>query len=151
MNPSLERYIFASLAKHFRTLCSTNSIEFLTEREIRDTGSLAEWVELRVIGPEFKWLGGNEYQVSLEIDLLVTVTPSKTNLLRLDTIIGILAANCNNIPVYSSNDTNDFLFCLPLDNEIAQNIKVLVYGQQASIKQQRASVMAIYETETAIS
>lgn len=150
MNPLLDRWLKSSLAKHFRTLCTTNSIKFSTEREFRDTGTLDEWVELRVIGPEFFELGNDEYRISLEIDLLVTVKPIKSDILRVDTVTGLLAANCENIPIYSSDDTNDFLFCLTLDSEIAQNVRVVPYGQSATIKQRRASVMAIYEVETTI-
>lgn len=147
MNPLLDRWLKASLSKYFRALCTTNSIVFRTEWETQDTGSLSEWVELRVIGPEYKRLGNNDSCISLEVDLLVTTGIDISDILRLDTIVGLLAANCDNIPIYSSNDTADFLFCLSLDTNVAKNIQVVTYGQAAGIKKRRASVVAIYETE----
>ena len=149
MNPALDRYINASLAKHFAAVCS-GTIEFLSEREIRDTNDDEEWVVLRVIGPNYELLQDNEYIISLEIDLLVSVIPDKTNIFRLDDITGILASNCNNIPISSADDSGH-LFCLTLDRDIPKPIRIVPYGQEHGIKYRRASVMAIYETETTIS
>jgi len=150
MNPLLERYIRSSIAKHFRSLCTANSIVFFADWEIRDTGSLKEWVELRVIGPEYHRLGDKDWLIGLEVDLLVTTDQDKTDLQRLDIITGLLIANCENIPIYSSNNSVDFLFCVSLDTTIDKNLRTVSYGNESGITQRRASVMAIYETETTI-
>lgn len=150
MNPLLERYIKSSIAKHFKTVCDANSTVFITDWEFQDTGRLNEWVELRVVGPEYKRLGANDYRITLEVDLLVSSAPSKSFIQRVPVITGFLAANCENIPIFDSNTATESIFCLKLDDDIAQNIRVIQYGQQAGIKQRRASVMAFYETETVI-
>ncbi len=148
MNPLLDRWIKSSLSKHFRAICTTYGVDFLTSQEIRDTGSKSKWVELRVIGPEYKQLGKNDYRICVEIDLLVTVTPEKSNLLELDNLTGLLSVNCADIQI--TNQTSDHLFCLALDADIDKNIRVIPYGQASGFKQRRASVMAIYEIETTL-
>jgi hypothetical protein len=145
MNPDLYKWIQASLSKHFRTICVANSIKFVSEREIKDVESEGIWVDLRIIGPNFKQLTGSEQLISLEIDLLVSVTPSKSNIYEIDEITGLLTSNCADIAILDDEDT--FLFCLTLDSEVPENVKVTPYGQAYDMKIRRASVVAIYESE----
>lgn len=148
MNPLLERNIVTSFSKHFSDLCVANGLVFVSEDETRNTSSLPKWVELRIIGPDFRQLHGDTYMICMEVDLLVTCTPLASDIFAIHNITGLLAANCNNVPITVGGEVK---FCMTLDREVAKNIRILSYGRQADIKTKRASVIAIYESEATIS
>jgi len=149
MNPLLKRYIVASLTKHFSDLCAAQNpvIIFVSEDEQRDTNSLTQWVELRIIGPEFRPLDGNTHLLSVEVDLLVTSKPLASDIYAIHNITGLLAANCSPVPVTVSGEMK---FCLTLDPDVAKSIRIFDYGRQADTKTKRSSVIAIYENEVEV-
>lgn len=147
---NLDRWIIASVTKYFRDICNTEDVEFMTEDQVRDTGSLSSWVELRINGPSFKEWSKDTYTINLEADLLISVRETESDIYAVHRIAGLIESSCDNIPVFEMGDSGDFLFCLPLDTEMVSNIKKLNYGKAQDTKIRRVSVMAFYETITSL-
>jgi len=149
MNSNTDRWLLSSIAKHFSAIAQGN-IEFLLEDEQRNTEGLNEWVELRVNGPEYKEFDKDCYMVSVEVDLLITVRMTKTNIYRIHELCGLFESTCDNIPIYKFGNGGSFVFCLPLDQNMVSNIRKLYYGKVEATQLQRASVSAFYETLTVL-
>jgi len=142
----LDRWIMMSITDFFGTIAKDNDIDFMSEDEVRDTSSLSTWVESRINGPEYKEWSSNTYTITLEVDLLISVRPTPSNIFHIHDLTGLFSSSCDNIPVYKYGDGGDYLFCLPLDPQMVKNIRKFYYGKVDDTNIKRASVMAFYET-----
>ena len=144
---NLDRWIISSIAKYFNDICT---VDFMAEDQVRDTAALSSWVELRINGPNIREWSKDVYTINLEVDLLISVRASESNIYLIHELAGIFESSCDNIPVYKYGDDDSYLFCLPLDSGMVSNIKKLYYGKADDTKIKRASVMAFYEVETTL-
>ena len=150
-NSNLDRWLVSSITKYFSDVADLNSLTFISEDQVRDTASLSTWVELRINGPQFKEWSSGMYTITLEADLLISVRLSESNIFRIHELAGLFESSCDNIPIYTYGNGEDFLFCLSLDDQMVSNIKKLYYGRADDTKIKRVSVMAFYEILTPLS
>jgi hypothetical protein len=151
MNTTTDKWIMASITKHFADIASAKGIKFVTEDEDYDPEKLTNWVVLRVVGPTFKELNKGYYEISVEVDLLINMQHNPSNIYNVHEVAGYFEAGCDNIVVYEFivDDDDIYLFCLPLDRYSRRPIRKLFYGQpDVKTRLKRASVISIYRTET---
>ena len=146
MNERLSRWIAASIIKHFATLFD-GILQFYTEDGDNDPEPDKEWIELRIIGPEYSEGSKGCWEILVEIDLLANLQIKAENILRIHEICGLAEANCSCIPIYKYGDSGDYFFNLTLDSQVDKNIRKLYYGRPPDTRVKRASVMAFYRTQ----
>lgn len=117
-----DRWIYQSTAKHFKA--NVSGIPMFVEGGPRETSSLSEWIEYRMLGPDYKQTTRGQFYIDVEIDIAVLVVP-QNNAFRIKEVCGLVAsAFVNNIDVYRYGDpavdpANDgtFLGCLMRQND----------------------------------
>src|SRR5438067_2527026 len=118
-NPNWDRWIFASVTKHFNDAAAVATIPMYVEGDSRITAEKLDYYEFRMNGPIVKGLSGNEWRLDLELNILV-VSKDLTDFHKCRKMTGIMAAAfITGIPLfkYGSNigDDQSQFGCLILD------------------------------------
>ena len=153
INPNWHRWIFASICKHFND--NKGEYALLVEGQDQLPETLTERAELRVNGPFFNELYWNTYNAEVDINVVLNVTFSETDLYRQQTVVGFFAqAFTRCIPVYKyGNDANgaddgSYLGYLVQKNFRGDDVTITNYGQVSiDIRLTQSTIDAIYRIE----
>lgn len=135
---NLPRWIFASVAWHFKTIADSNSMPFfiegVDEHESEDTEQ--DHVELRVTGPQIKEVSKDYYTVDVVVNFLVTnlMSMSGSNAYQIIDWCGILAKEMNKpIPIYKygtgTDDDDSLIKCMQVRKDKLDSVKIFHFGQ----------------------
>lgn len=137
MNENWARWIFASVSKYFETACTGVATKFYVEGEerlIKDTEDTT--IEIRVDGPDITDMGGGQYRLYVEVNVLVGIKKSLDSHAIYRIIGPVQVAMASNIKVYKYGpdtegvDTSALLGCLQLLQGMnKEKIKTSVFGQ----------------------
>lgn len=151
MNLNWQRWITASLYKHFKDACDSASLFMYIEGTDRRTNEQRTYAELRVDGPYYTELSKGYWQIDVDIDVLVMDKTNNVDLYSMQRAIGnVLAAFTTDIPVFmygagTDDDPMTQLGCFKLLPNDAEPIRVTNFGQpKLEIKESQASVEARY-------
>ena len=139
MNKNWPRWIFASVSDHFKTKMDAVSLPLFIEGQHRDIDkSLQDYVELRVDGPYITEIARDQWQLYIEVNVLINSIMNDTNNHRIHTSAGLVGAAFEDaIPVYkygsTGEDDDSFLGCLVLqqDKKRRERIQISHFGQVA--------------------
>ena len=147
---NVPRWIAASVAKHFDTILSDLDVYIEGQEMPLDTD--ASRVEVRIDGPWYREVSKNVVQVRSEINVLVMIPKSETNLYEIYTQTGKVADAFTNIPIYKygneAGDDESYYGCfkiLPLD-DLRERVEIAHFGQiDPTIKLLQATVEGHFE------
>jgi surface protein len=151
---NVPRWIFASVAEHFRVIAAANNIPYFVEGiDERDSDSMTNsHVECRVTGPGIKEIGNGYYHITPTINFLLTSNMDMTgDAYEIIRWAGILQeAMLAPIPIYKygtgPKDTGQFLGCLRLKGDSNSQANLYHFGQMSPVDRIRQSeVDAVYE------
>ena len=153
-NPSWNKWIVASVIKHFKAVLDAASIDnFIEGTSSRDL-TKSEYVEIRVDGPYADERSKDDFILRLEVNLLIQtiINPSK-NIYRHAEVQGICMGAVTTIPVYKlGNDVADDksqIGCLTVNtDEPRDHVTAHNFGQiETDVKLQQATVEGHYKIE----
>jgi hypothetical protein len=153
-NESWNKWIVASIVKHFKAVLDAASIDNFIEGMSNRDLTKSEYVEIRVDGPYADERSKNDFILRVEVNLLVQtiVNPAK-NLYRHAELQGICMGAFITIPVYKlGNEVEDDktqFGCLQLNtDEPRDHVMAHNFGQvETDVKLQQASVEGHYKIE----
>ena len=139
MDKNLSRWIFQSIAVHFKSTANGISLPYFVEGiHERSDGTMRDsHVELRVSGPEFKEVSNGEYNVKVVINFLFTKNMDERSADAFDLIqwTGVFAdAMLDPIPIYKfgtgPEDDDDVLVgCLRVHKGKNEAVRTYHFGQ----------------------
>lgn len=91
MNPNWPRWIVASFAKHF-TDTLTGNLSVYVEGADRKTNDKSDYCELRIDGPFGKERSKDEWELTLEVNVLVTSIKDEQDAYKIHRSNGFVAA-----------------------------------------------------------
>lgn len=112
MNPLWNKWIFSSVAKHFKAKCEELHIPLYIESFPRDTSSLKDWIELRIDGPHYTPQTKNQWEITLEVNVVVSSAKDNINSYRYLEAQGNVVKMFSNIPVYKLGLDESLVVCL---------------------------------------
>lgn len=154
LSPNIDRWIFASVSKHFNDLRGT--IPLFIEGMLRETNKLQEFIELRIDGPYYTEICKQTWKVYIEINVLCQCAMNSQNFHRMRQLTGnVMAMFSPCIPVckYGLGVDDDGTSGLEsigalvrMDEEQGRNnLQVTQFGQVDPVNQlEQASVEAHY-------
>lgn len=156
INANWQRWIFASVGKHFTDAFTAPNvpIDLFIEDEPRKTDPLKDWVELRMNGPlwegatQDEWVA-KDFWINIFIGSKFNPANNADNY-RIHKNIGLVcAAFTTTIPVFKlgdlAGDDSSYLTCLTLRTEGKQGVMVNQLGRVTpQTPLQRATVEACY-------
>lgn len=142
INPIWSKQIKRAVIKHFKNALDPTIITVFSEQEKRNTDELEKWLEVR-IDIHYKHLQGNNYYVTVDVDLLI-MSVKGYNIFTISDITGRVAAAFSSIQVMDgASPTENPLFCLRLKNDVED----IYYGEQLTqANMEQATVEGIYES-----
>jgi len=155
INANWDRWIFASIAKHFEI--SISGAYVYVEGEPRETTANAPWVEVRIDGPDWTELSSGYFTGRIEVNILCAVVESSdTHAIR--RVAGeVQSAFAAGIAVYKygdgAGDDDSLLGCLQLmtDHRGKLGVKARYFGRiETTTPMQQASVEAHYTFEISL-
>jgi hypothetical protein len=152
MNPHWPRWMFASISKHFKDAFDAASIEVFLEGTNRPTPQFGTFFELRLDGPVFQELNGNEFKARIDINCLYKVSMGESSFHTKHEMCGTaLAAFLDAIPLYRFGDGPDddgLLFaCASRIDSGGRAVVVKHFGQiEKDIRVEQGSVSGSYLT-----
>lgn len=132
-NPNWERWIFASISKHFDD--RRQGVELFIEGQKQKVPSPPDLFELRVDGPDFTQVSALDWEIHIEVGVLVNATNDQKDYHRIHKLCGIITEAFTDIPVYrygdGVDDDDSFLGCLLLQQDLGsrKSIQVTPFGK----------------------
>lgn len=130
---ALDKWIMASVAKHFK---DRSSWTVYTEGEKRDTSRIEQFIEVRVDGPDRVELSDGEWDIYIEVNILLQSAKTNADIYRIRTMAGTVASYMTEcIPIYKyGSDTGDdgSYYCSVTrldDKKRREKTKVAHFGQ----------------------
>jgi hypothetical protein len=119
-NANWDRWIFASISKHFVDVLSSNHV--FIEGQKRDTRKLTEWFEVRVDGPFYTETSKGMFDVLVEINILCASILKDESIHNIHSLTGLVAnAMTTSLVVYKYGtgvlDDQSVLGCLKIVTE----------------------------------
>ncbi len=144
-NPNWDRWILASISKHFDD--RREGVTLFIEGQIRDRPAPPELLELRVDGPHLTEQTKGCWRAYVEVNILLQITMDGKNYHRVNAVSGLVASAFTDIPIFRYGDSVDDdktqLGCLQL---ISDGIRSNKFGQvDATVPLVQASVEGHYE------
>jgi len=101
MNENWNRWIYASIAKHFNTTIAVpNSLYMYIAGRSDDTGKHDEFIELRISPIQTTEISKNNYRINVKIDILYSVQLVPEDGFRAQTVAGLIETAITDICVY---------------------------------------------------
>ena len=91
MESSLPRWIHASIANHFNTYRMSLPL-FLEEQVREDQELVGEFMELRIDGPIVRQYSPTQFEITLEINVLLQVVKKPTDMFHVQRQVGVVIA-----------------------------------------------------------
>ena len=138
MDKNLARWIFQSLASHFKSVADGISLLYFVEGiDERSNDTMQEnHVELRVSGPELKEVSKGYYNVKVTVNFLFTKNMNEVSADAFDIIqwTGVFAnAMLQPIPIYKKGDgledDGTLIECLQVHKGRNEAVRVFHFGQ----------------------
>jgi len=138
MDSNWPRWIYASVTDHF---ASATSYKTFVEGEPRLTWSEKDFIEIRMDGPYFTQLDAAVWEAMIEVNILIQSAIDFTNLHKIHTMTGIVAAAfIDGLQIYKYGtglqDDQSLLGCLELlqNKKDRQLLVISHFGQLAPDK-----------------
>ena len=156
INQNWDRWIFASLAKHFEINKAAATYLFI-EGEPRETISQKSWIELRIDGPDWTELSSGFFRGKMEVNVLCSTIES-TDTQSIRRLAGeVQSIFKSGIAVFKYGvgvgDDKSLLGCLNLltDDRGKLGVKARYFGRvEQNTNIQQASVEAHYSFEITV-
>lgn len=152
MNSNWARWVFASCSKQFLNYFDTKGIVSFAHGDDSNTGTFQNAIEFRMDGPNGKWLTKTEWDLFIEISLLITTMKDDKDAHLPEKYLGIAAsAFTKGIKVFRFGDGPDddptFLEgCLTLEAEGREPLTLAKFGVvQVDLPVIQASVNGHYK------
>jgi hypothetical protein len=138
MDKNLPRWIFQSVAEHFRSVAGTLSLPYFVEGidERSEETMHSDHVEARVTGPTLKEISKDYYNVDVVINFMFTkaMDPVDSNAYSLIQWTGVFADEMLlPIPVYKKgtgvDDTGELVGCLQIGKGKNEAARIYHFGQ----------------------
>lgn len=150
LNANLDRWIFASISKHFNDHKGARTL--YVEGMIRDTRLLQDFIELRVDGPYYTEVSKKYWKLYIEINVLCQSTKDSKNFHKMRQLTGEvfkMFEPCISVYKYGTGieDDQSFVGILQrMDEEASRNnIQVSQFGQVDPVNQlEQSTVEAHY-------
>jgi hypothetical protein len=147
-NPNWNRWIRASVNKHFATALTTYNpiIEGVKRTDLSNT----DICEIRMDGPYTQEISRNIFDITIEVNILIqTAITRSTNLYRHETTLGDVNAAFVSIDVFKlgdeSGDDGSQIGCLTRKDSPQYPIRTSDFGQiESSLLLRQATVEARY-------
>lgn len=151
-NKSWPRWIFASVAAHFRDKLAEAKLPLFVEGQHRDTRKLPDFAELRFEGPKTLNLSKGCWRLRIEINVLVQSVMNDTNAHNIHENVGVVAGSFSDpISVYRKGnrpgDDQSFVGCLQLlqNSSTRDYLEINHFGQiEQKVNLQQATVEGHY-------
>jgi hypothetical protein len=144
-DPNLNRWIYASVVKHFKEAADASLIPFYIDRYDRDVS----WAELRFSGPYINEVNRNTFIIICNVDILCTsfIEQDQYNIYRMT---GVFSSAFKDICVYrygdGPNDDRSYVSDLKLTKRDNNYINIINYGLMfPDNKFQRSAVFSDFE------
>jgi len=154
MDSNLSRWIFQSVAKHFKATANGISLPYFVEGidERSDDTMRVSHVELRVTGPESKEVSNGYYELKLGINFLFTKNMDEASADVFDLIqwTGVFAnAMQEPIPIYKkgtgAEDDGSLIGCLRVHRGRNEAVRIWHFGQlDKDTRVRQSEVDAVY-------
>jgi hypothetical protein len=135
-NKNWPRWLFASIANHFKAVADAEQIPLLIEGiEDRTSEKIRKMdhAELRINGPVTKEISKDFYQLNLSVNIILQSVMGENNAYTIIQNAGIFFAAMGPIEVYKygngPDDDGSFLGCLTLRDDLAEPRFVAHFGQ----------------------
>jgi len=155
MDKNLTRWIFQSIAKHFKSVADGLALPYFVEGvdERSEADMREDHVELRVTGPVLKELSKGYWHIKATVNFLLTqrMRMSGADAFSIIQWAGEFAdAMTKPIPIYklgtSVEDTGELIGCLQVRKNRADAVHVYHFGQiKTDIRVRFSEVDALYE------
>jgi len=146
LSPNMDRWVFASVSKHFDDLKGTTTLYI--EGMHRDTRKLEEFYELRVDGPNYTEISKKYWKLYIEINMLIQCTKNNQNFHRMRQLSGnVMEMFAPCIQVYKYGDGDAFVGTfVRMDQEANRNnMQVAHFGQVDPVNQlEQATIESHY-------
>lgn len=140
LNQNWQRWIFASLCKHFDNNKQTLSL-FIEGQHRNIEGDFAE---LRILGPNFTEVSKKYWYITVTVNILIQTVINETDFHKQSKDIGIISAAFTNVDVYKYGYDDTLLGCL----ELLDAITVNNFGQiDPAVKLLQATVEGTYQMD----
>ena len=146
MNANWPRWIFASIAEHFKD--NTDSLPMMVEGEQRDDLDNKDSIEVRTDGPSIIEVCKDMWKIVVDINVLVNSAMDDSNFFRLHKNVGTVAAAFQTIQVLQYDDGEALVGCMELVQRSGTRevLRISHFGQVApNVKLLRATVEGHYE------
>jgi hypothetical protein len=154
---NLPRWIFASVASHFKTIADNNNIPYFVEGiDEREPDNMRQSrVEIRVTGPKIKEVSKDYYRIEVTINFLLTYLMQMTgsDAYEIMNWCGIFSNEMlEPIPVYrygsGAEDDDSLVGCLRIKKNRTDSVKTFHFGQVHKTDRVRQSELdAVYEMD----
>jgi hypothetical protein len=150
MNPNWNRWIKASVFNHLVTELGTEDHIYI-EASPRKTSEQPRWFELRFDGPEWFSRRLNQWFMTIEVNVLVSVKSDLKQLYTIDNLTGrAVVAFSKTIPVLKlgseSGDDQSHVTCLRLTSTKRDGIQVSNFGIVQTASQLEQSTVEAHFT-----
>ena len=108
MNPNWPRWCYASASKQFLDFFNTKGIISFAHADDSNTGTFQSGIEFRMDGPNGKWLTKTEWDLFIEVSLLVTTMKDDKDAHLIEKYLGFAAsAFTSSIKIFRFGDGPD--------------------------------------------
>ena len=109
MNKNWNRWVYASIAKHFNTTIAVpNNLYMYLAGRSDDTGKHSEFIELRISPVQTTEISKNNFRINVTIDITYSVQLVPEDGYRAQTVAGLIETAITDICVYKyGNGTSD--------------------------------------------
>lgn len=146
MNPLWTKWIKASIAVSFKQ--ALDDLHLFLEGAPRDTKSLTQWAELRLVGPDYRQLTRGTWEGTLSVNVLIMTKTDLSNAYVQETNVGIVQAAFVNMPVLEYPATT-YVGCLRLQQaQMPERLRTQLIGKaDPSTDMQQAAVEGQYKID----
>ena len=153
-NPNWPRWMFASVADHFKQAADAGGLPLLIEGiEDRTSEKIRkiDHAELRINGPILNEVSKGYFKIRLDVNILIQSMMTEQNAYKLMQNCGVMLAACDVIGIFrvgiGPDDDQEQIGCFFLRKELAQPVSVIHFGQLApDVRIRSAIVSAQFET-----
>ena len=130
MNPNWPRWVFASASMQFIDYFNAQGIFSFVHSDDSNTGQFQNGIEFRLDGPNGKWLTRTEWDLYIEISLLITTMRDDKDAHILERYLGLAASALTSaIPIFRFGDDATFLEgCFTLEAEGREPLVLAKFG-----------------------
>lgn len=153
MNEHWTRWIHASISKFFKDLAKTRIPNFYVEAEVKAPDNLQDKVELRWDGPIANQRTASQWDLTVEINILIGSNTGRTDAFQHKRIVGFVQSMFKSaIPIFKLGnltgiDDGTLLGCLQLRSDDREAVVTSYFGKLGpDVGTEQSTVEAHYKT-----